>query len=46
MEARSDGEVSNPDLECLQTGCSDSVLRKGVPVSMVLGYGRQREIFL
>ena len=32
-ESRSDGEGSNPDLEGLQAGCSDSVLRKGVPVS-------------
>ena len=33
VEARSDGEVSNPDLEGLQAGCSDSVLRKGISAS-------------
>ena len=27
------GEGTNPDLEGLQAGCSDSVLRKGVPVN-------------
>ena len=33
-EARSaDGESTNPDLEGLQAGCGDSVLRKSIPVS-------------
>ena len=27
------GEGTNPDLEGLQAGCSDSILRKGTPVS-------------
>ena len=30
---RSEGEGTNPDLEGLQAGCSDSVLRKGIPAS-------------
>ena len=33
VEARSDGEGANPDLEDLQAGCDHSVLRKSISVS-------------
>ena len=43
-EARSaDGESTNPDLEGLQAGCSDSVLRKGIPDSNGPGPGVERK---
>ena len=38
-KARSDGEGTIPDLEVFQAGCSDSVLRRCIPIQSAMVWG-------